>query len=74
MYEVCKIIVLVIYRVEPIVVEVDDVRVLDLGERLEDPLQLLLLRLKLLRRGEEGLVPYDLRITQQNHNKTSRTC
>ena len=29
-------------------VEVDDVGVLDLGERLEDPLELLLLRLELL--------------------------
>ena len=28
--------------------EVDDVGVLDLGERLEDPLELLLLRLELL--------------------------
>ena len=41
-------------------VEVDDVGVLDLGERLEDPLELLLLRLELLGRGEESLVPNDL--------------
>ena len=49
------------YRVEPVVVEVNDVGVLDLRERLENPLELLLLRLELFRRGEESLVPNDLR-------------
>ena len=40
--------------------EVDDVGVLDLGERLEDPLELLLLRLELLGRGKESFIPNDL--------------
>ena len=49
-------------------VEVDDVGVLDLGERLEDPLELLLLRLELLGRGEESLVPNDLnKLISKNH-------
>ena len=41
-------------------VEVNDVAVLDLGERLKNSLDLLLLRLEFLRRREVGLVPNDL--------------
>ena len=37
------------YGVEPVVVEVHDVGMLDLRERLENPLELLLLRLEFLR-------------------------